>query len=73
MLIKVIVKDCRLKMDAEGSVLMNYWNIPMTSPWLQKIGMYFCAERGPFMGGHPESRKKSFAFASKFMRTHLLD
>tara|TARA_Y100001970_G_scaffold270650_1_gene364815 strand:+ start:2715 stop:3668 length:954 start_codon:yes stop_codon:yes gene_type:complete len=65
--------DCRLKMNAEGSVLMNYWNIPMTSPWLQKIGMYFCAERGPFMGGHPESKKKAHLFASNFMKKYLLD
>ena len=65
--------DCRLKMNTEGSVLMNYWNIPMTSPWLQKIGMYFCAERGPFMGGHPESKEKSHLFASEFMKKHLLD
>ena len=66
-------KDCRFKMNDEGAVLMNYFNIPMTNWFLQMIGFSFCAERDPQFGGHPESRKKSFKFANKFMRTHLLD
>ena len=66
-------KDCRFKMNDEGAVLMNYFNIPMTNWFLQMIGFSFCAERDPQFGGHPESRKKSFKFANKFMRDHLLD
>ena len=66
-------KDCRFKMNDEGAVLMNYFNIPMTNWFLQKVGFAFCAERDPKYGGHPSSRKKSFKFARKFMKKHLFD
>tara|TARA_B100000029_G_C17482843_1_gene926161 strand:- start:121 stop:1080 length:960 start_codon:yes stop_codon:yes gene_type:complete len=64
-------KDCRFKMNDEGAVLMNYFNIPMTNWFTQMIGFAMCAERDPQFGGHPESRKKSFKFANKFMNEHL--
>ena len=64
-------KDCRFKMNDEGAVLMNYFNIPMTNWFTQMIGFAMCAERDPQFGGHPESRKKSFKFAKKFMIEHL--
>lgn len=64
-------KDCRFKMNDEGAVLMNYFNIPMTNWFTQMIGFAMCAERDPQFGGHPESRKKSFKFAKKFMNEHL--
>jgi dienelactone hydrolase len=64
--------DCRLKMRADGAALMNFLNIPMTSPILQKIGLAFCAERGPTFGGNPISKEMSFKFAKSFMRKHLL-
>ena len=60
-------------MNDDGAVLMNFMNIPMTNWFTQMIGFYFCADRNPQFGGHPESRKKSFNFANKFMKTHLLD
>ena len=71
------LKDCRLKMRDDGAVLMNFFNIPMTSPIRQKIGLALCtggifAERGPMFGGNPEARKKSFEFSRTFMQTHLL-
>ena len=65
--------DCRLKMNKEGSVLMNFLSIPMSTPLLQKIGLFFCADRGPSMGGHPPSRRKSLNFSKNFMKKHLLD
>ena len=65
--------ECRLKMNNEGSVLMNYINIPMNSPLLQKIGLFFCAERGPSMGGHLKSRRKSLNFSKNFMKKHLMN
>lgn len=65
--------DCRLMMREDGAVLMNFMDIPMTKPFLQKIGLAFCAERGPTYGGNPKSRKAAFEFANKFMRKHLLD
>lgn len=65
--------DCRFKMNDEGAVLMNFLDIPMTNWFTQMIGFYFCADRDPHFGGHPESRKKSFKFAKEFMAEHLLD
>ena len=66
-------KDCRFKMNDEGAVLMNYFNIPMTNWFTQMVGFAMCAERDPRFGGHPESRKKSFKFAKQFMKEHLQD
>ena len=65
--------DCRFKLSDEGAVLMNFLDIPMTNPFLQKIGFAMCAGRNPLFGGHPESRKKSFKFSQEFMAKHLLD
>ena len=64
--------DCRFKMRPDGAVLMNFLNIPMTSPTLQKIGLSFCADRGPTLGGNPASREAAFKFAKEFMGQHLL-
>jgi len=64
--------DCRLKMGENGAVLMNFLNIPMTTPLLQKIGLSFCAKRGVHYGGNPDTREKAFEFARKFMKQHLL-
>jgi len=66
-------KDCRFKMNDEGAVLMNYFNIPMTNWFTQMVGFAMCADRNPKYGGHPESRDKSFKFAKEFMVQHLLD
>ena len=66
-------KDCRFKMNDDGAVLMNYFNIPMTNWFTQMIGFAMCAERDPQFGGHPPSRKKSFEYANKFMSLNLLD
>ena len=65
--------DCRFKLTDDGAVRMNLFNIPMTTPLLQKIGFSTCASRNPLFGGHPESREKAFIFAKKFMSSHLLN
>ena len=52
---------------------MNFLDIPMTNWFTQMIGFAMCADRDPHFGGHPESRKKSFKFAKKFMHMHLFD
>lgn len=65
--------DCRFKLNDKGAVLMNFLNIPMTSPFLQKIGFSFCAKRDPLFGGHKESREKSFDFSKEFMSKYLLN
>ena len=52
---------------------MNFLNIPMINPFLQKIGFAMCAERNPLFGGHKESRRKSFEFSKDFMKNNLMD
>ncbi len=64
--------DCRFMMREDGAVLMNFMDIPMTAPILQKVSFAFCAERGPTYGGNPTSRKEAFEFAKGFMKEHLL-
>ena len=65
------LNNCRLEMNEEGAVLMNFMDIPMTTPLLQKIGLIFCADRGPTYGGNIEARAQSFEFARKFMLKNL--
>ena len=65
--------DCRLKMNDYGTVLMNFLNIPMTTPFLQKMGLAFCADRGPTICGNKDAREQSFEFAKTFMNQHLID
>ena len=38
--------ECRFTIRDDGAPLMNFLNIPMTSPTLQKIGLSFCVSRG---------------------------
>ena len=64
--------DCRLKMRGDGAILMNFLSIPMTTPFLQKIGLAFCTERGVRYGGNPETKEKAFQFAREFMNRNLL-
>ncbi len=64
--------ECKFRLTKEGNVLMNYFNIPMSNPFLQKLGLMFCVERGAYFGGNPASREKSFVFANKFMTKTLL-
>ena len=64
-------KNCLFKLNKEGDVLMNYLNLPMSSPLMQKIGFLFCVKRGVNLGGNPESREKAFAFSKSFMMRTL--
>ena len=66
-------KNCLFKLNKEGDVLMNYLNLPMSSPLMQKIGFLFCVERGVNLGGNPKSRAKAFAFSKSFMMRTLTD
>lgn len=63
---------CHFRMRGDGALLMNFLNIPMITPFRQKIALAFCAGRGPTIGGNPEARKASFEFAKEFMKEHLL-
>jgi len=65
--------NCRFKIRSDGAVLMNFLNIPMTTPLLQKIGLALCAGKGPTMGGNSKTRQEAFQFAQEFMSKHLLE
>ena len=65
--------DCRFKLRDNGAVLMNLFNIPMTTPFRQKIGLALCAKRGATMGGNPKTREEAFQFSREFMSKHLLE
>lgn len=68
-----ILEDCRFSMKSNGTVCMNFLNIPMTTPILQKIGLMGCARRGPTYGSNQNAKRKAFLFAEKFMIKYLND
>jgi dienelactone hydrolase len=63
--------DCHFRMRSDGALLMNIFDIPMTTPIRQKIALAWCADRGTTIGGNPKAREASFAFAKGFMEKHL--
>lgn len=65
--------ECTFRLDEMGNVLMNYLNIPMSNPLLQKIGFMMCVKRGADFGGNPKARLKSYNFSKDFMRKTLLN
>ena len=64
--------NCHFKMRSDGALLMNFLDIPMITPFRQKVALGWCADRGTTIGGNPEAREKSFDFARNFMLRHLL-
>jgi len=64
-------KDCMFKLSEDGDVLMNYLSLPMSSPFMQKIGFLFCVKRGVTLGGNSQARKMAFKFAEDFMKKTL--
>ena len=64
-------KDCLFKLTEDGDVLMDYLSLPMSSPFMQKIGFLFCVERGVTLGGNPAAREKAFKFSIDFMEETL--
>jgi len=67
-----ILTDCMFRMRDDGAILMEFLDIPMTTPLRQKVGLAGCAKRGPTYGGNPDARKAAFEFSSSFMRQNLL-
>lgn len=65
--------NCTFRLDDQGNVLMNYLNIPMSNPFLQKIGFMMCVTRGVNFGGNSDARAISFEFSKDFMKKTLLD
>ena len=62
---------CHFRMRSDGALLMNFLDIPMITPFRQKVALGWCADRGTTIGGNPEARVKSFDFARNFMIRHL--
>jgi len=65
--------NCKFKMNDQGSVLMNFLDIPMNNWFTQMIGFAMCADRNPHFGGHPKARESAFQFSENFMRKYLLE
>ena len=63
--------NCHFRMRSDGALLMNFLDIPMITPFRQKVALGWCADRGTTIGGNPEARIKSFDFARNFMSRHL--
>ena len=64
--------DCRLVLDEDGTVYTEDYHFPLSNSYLQKIGLYFCADRGTIFGGNEIAREKSKDFTRDFMTLHLL-
>ena len=64
--------ECHFNMRSDGALLMNLFNIPMTTPLRQKVALAMCAKRGPTIGGNSKARENSFKFAKNFMKKHLI-
>ena len=67
------LSECRFNLRNDGAILMNFLGIPMTSPFLQKMGLYFCANRGTTIAGNSEARKSAHEFSKSFMKKYLID
>ena len=67
-----LTDDAGNKLTNDGDILMNYLHIPMSNPFLQKIGFLFCTTRGVHIGGNSIARKKSYVFANDFMMKTLI-
>ena len=68
------LKECSLLLDDNGVVSTNTLiKIPMKNAFMQKIGLMFCAEKGPTMGGNKLARENALDFSIKFMKRHLIE
>ena len=63
--------NCRMELKNSGIVTTTN-GFPLMSPIMQKIGLYFCAERGIHSGGNNNARVKSMEFAKIFMKNNLM-
>jgi dienelactone hydrolase len=64
--------DCRLVLDEDGTVRTKDYHFPLSNSLLQKVGLYFCASRGPTMGGNPEAAIQAKEISMDFMKRNLL-
>ena len=64
--------DCRLKINEDG-IVQTLYGLSLSSPALQKIGLYLCANKGAHWGGNKYARENSSKFAKAIMKKNLLD
>ena len=64
--------DCRLTLSSSGVVKTEEYGFPLYNSTLQKIGLYFCADRGPSYGGNKAAKQASSLFSKAFISKHLL-
>ena len=64
--------DCRLTLSTSGVVKTKEYGFPLSNATLQKIGLYFCADKGSSFGGNEDARQASMLFAKDFMSKHLI-
>ena len=64
--------DCMFKLRNDGTLLLNFLNLPVTSPYLQKIALGICAKRGTTIGGNKIAKKEAHSISREFMKKHLL-
>ena len=65
--------DCMFKLNDDGTLLLDFMNFPMTSPYLQKIALAFCAKRGTTVEGNKSAKQEAHKISVLFMKKHLLD
>tara|TARA_B100001540_G_C15407761_1_gene461831 strand:- start:34 stop:261 length:228 start_codon:yes stop_codon:yes gene_type:complete len=65
--------DCMFKLNDDGTLLLDFMNFPMTSPYLQKIALAFCAKRGTTIEGNKGAKQEAHKISALFMKKHLLD
>ena len=64
--------DCRLALESDGTVKTKDYGFPLSNSFMQKLGLYLCADKGPTMGGNKDARIKSKDYAVDFFTKHLI-
>ena len=67
------LSDCMFELRNDGVIKTNFLNLPIVSPFWQKIVLGLCAKRGTTIAGNPVSRELSMKFSKSFMSKHLLE
>ena len=64
--------DCRLVLESDGTVKTKDYGFPLSNSFMQKLGLYLCADKGPTMGGNEDARIKSKDYAVDFFTKYLI-
>ena len=65
------LKDCKIKLSNDGTVKTERFNFPLSNSFLQKIGLFMCADRGPRYGGNDIARKEAAKISLDFFNKYL--